>query len=40
MGNSFNVMGLPSPEKQYGKSATYFVENVVIAIYTLTGRLR
>jgi len=30
----------PSPEKQYGNSATDFVEYVVIAIYTRAGRLR
>jgi hypothetical protein len=40
MGNSLNVVGLPSPEKQRGESATDFVEYVVIAIYTRTGRLR
>jgi hypothetical protein len=40
MGNSYNVVGFPSPEKRYGKSATDFVEYVVIAIYTRTGRLR
>jgi hypothetical protein len=40
MGNSYNTVGFPSPEKQYGKSATAFVEYVVLVIRTFTGRLR
>jgi len=33
-------VGFLSPEKQYGKSETNFVEYVVIASHTRTGRLR